>query len=139
VGTPEDVFVALGSNLGDRAGYLARARERMAALPGTTLVAQSAVEDTAPVGPVAQGRFLNQMVQLRTRLSPRELLERLLAIEHDLGRERWVRWAARTIDLDIVRFGDRVVDEPGLTIPHPELANRDFWQRELAELAPDDD
>lgn len=133
---PEPVFVALGSNLGDRARYLAEARARIALLPGTTMVAESTVEDTAPLGPVVQERFLNQMVLIRTDLSPRELLNRLLSIEHDLGRERWVRWAPRTIDLDIVRFGDRVVNEPGLTIPHPELPNRDFWQRGLAELIP---
>jgi 2-amino-4-hydroxy-6-hydroxymethyldihydropteridine diphosphokinase len=131
---PDDVFVALGSNLGDRADFLARARRRIAALPGTTLVAASSVEDTAPIGPVAQGSFLNQMVLIRTGLSPRELLHRLLAIEQELGRERLERWAPRTIDLDIVRFGDRVVNEPGLILPHPELARRDFWQRELAEL-----
>ncbi|MSR06935.1 MAG: 2-amino-4-hydroxy-6-hydroxymethyldihydropteridine diphosphokinase [Gemmatimonadetes bacterium] len=132
----EQVFVALGSNLGDRARHLAEARRLIGALPCTSVAAESAVEDTAPVGPVSQGRYLNQMVLVRTGLAPRELLDALLGIERALGRERGERWGPRTIDLDIVRFGDRVVSEPGLTIPHPELPNRDFWQRELAELAP---
>lgn len=132
----DPVFVALGSNLGDRAHNLAEARRQIGVLPGTTVVAESAVEDTAPVGPVAQGRYLNQMVLVHTDLTPRELLDALLGIERALGRERRERWGPRTIDLDIVRFGDRVVSEPGLTLPHPELPNRDFWQRELAELVP---
>ena len=132
---PERAFVALGSNLGDRARHLSEARRLLAAVPGTTLLAESAVEDTEPLGPVPQGRYLNQMVVLGTDLSARDLLEALLAIERALGRERPRRWAPRTIDLDIVRFGNQVIDEPGLTIPHPELPNRDFWQRELAELS----
>jgi len=106
----------------------------MAALPGTVLVAASAVDDTAPIGPVAQGRFLNQMVLLETDLAPQALLARLLDIERVLGRERRERWGPRTIDLDIVQFGERVVNEPGLVIPHPEIPNRDFWRRELTEL-----
>ena len=132
---PEHVFVALGSNLGDRARNLFEAGRMMAALPKTLLVAASAVEYTAPIGPVAQGRFLNQMVVLDTDLEPRELLTQLLRIEQVMGREREERWGPRVIDLDIVRFGGRVVNEPGLTIPHPEVSSRAFWQRELAELA----
>lgn len=130
----EDVYVALGSNLGDRARNLTEARARIAALPDTTLVAESRVEDTEPLGPGGQGRYLNQMVLIRTGLAPRALLDGLLAIEQGLGRTRGARWAPRTIDLDIVQFGDLAVNEPGLTIPHPELPNRDFWRRELAEL-----
>jgi len=131
---PERVFVALGSNVGDRAAHLAHARERLAALPGTHLVAASRVEETAPLGPVAQGPYLNQMVELETTLTPRALLAACRAIELARGRERRERWGPRTLDLDIVRFGARVVDEPGLTIPHPELPRRDFWLREIAEL-----
>lgn len=133
---PEWVFVALGSNLGDRAAQLAFARERLAALPGTTIVAESAVEETEPLGPVPQGRYLNQMILLRTDLGPRRLLEACLAIEGAAGRERRERWGPRTLDLDIVRYGDRTVEEPDLTIPHPELVHRPFWQRELEELTP---
>lgn len=130
----ERVFVALGSNLGDRAAHLAHARARLAALPETTLRAASAIEETAPLGPVAQGPYLNQMVLLETALAPAALLDRCLAIEAERGRERRERWGPRTLDLDLVRFGDRVLQEPGLTLPHPELPRRDFWQRGIAEL-----
>jgi 2-amino-4-hydroxy-6-hydroxymethyldihydropteridine diphosphokinase len=126
--------VALGSNVGDRAAHLAYARARLAALPRTRLLKHSRIEETAPLGPVPQGPYLNQMVLLETELAPAELLAHLHAIEAERGRERRVRWGPRTLDLDIVRFGDRAVREPGLTIPHPELPHRDFWQRELAEL-----
>ena len=130
----ERVFVALGSNVGDRAAHLAHARERLAALPGTRLAAASRVEETAPLGAVPQGPYLNQMVELETTLTPRALMAACRAIELERGRERRERWGPRTLDLDIVRFGARVVDEPGLTIPHPELPRRDFWLREIAEL-----
>jgi 2-amino-4-hydroxy-6-hydroxymethyldihydropteridine diphosphokinase len=94
----------------------------------------SRVDETAPIGPVAQPPYLNQMVLLETTLSPGELLAHCRLIEAERGRERRERWGARTLDLDIVRFGARRVREPELTIPHPELPNRDFWQREIAEL-----
>ena len=132
----ERVYVALGSNMGDRVGHLASARNRLATLPETRLVATSRVEETAPIGPVPQGAFLNQMVLLETTLAPRDLLGHLHAIEAERGRERQagVRWGPRTLDLDIIRWGERRVHEPDLTIPHPELPHRDFWQREMAEL-----
>ena len=130
----EPAYVALGSNLGDRAAHLAAARAALARLPGTRLVAASGVEETAPLGGKAQPAYLNQMVLLETRLDPRALLEACQAIEHAEGRIRGERWGSRTLDLDIVRFGDRRVAEPDLIIPHPELDHRDFWQRELAEL-----
>ena len=126
--------MALGSNVGDRAAHLAYARTRLAALARTRLVGQSRVEETAPLGSVPQGPYLNQMVLLETALEPAELLVHLHAIESERGRERRIRWGPRTLDLDIVRFGDRVVHDAALVIPHPELANRPFWQRELAEL-----
>jgi 2-amino-4-hydroxy-6-hydroxymethyldihydropteridine diphosphokinase len=129
-------FVALGSNLGDRSGYLARGRAALARLPRTELVAASAVEETAPLGPPGQPAYLNQMVLLRTALSPRALLEACLGIERRAGRTRRIRWGPRTLDLDIIRFGDRRVRDADLVVPHPELANRPFWQRELAELEP---
>ncbi len=132
--TRERVFVALGSNLGDRAAHLAHARARLAALPDTALIGASVVEETAPLGPVPQGPYLNQMVLLETGLAPAELLRRCLAIEAERGRERRERWGPRTLDLDLVRFGDRVLREPGLTLPHPELARREFWRREIAAL-----
>jgi 2-amino-4-hydroxy-6-hydroxymethyldihydropteridine diphosphokinase len=129
-------FVALGSNLGDRRGHLARARAALTALPDTELVAASTIEETPPLGPVPQPPYLNQMVLLRTGLDARRLLEACLAIERAEGRVRRERWGPRTLDLDIVRFGDLQVDSPDVRIPHPELPHRDFWQRELAELLP---
>jgi len=126
--------VALGSNVGDRDAHLAHARQRLGALPDTRMIAASRVEETAPLGPVAQGPYLNQMVLLETSLSPADLLAQCRAIEAERGRERRERWGPRTLDIDIVRYGARIVREPDLTIPHPELPNRDFWQREIAEL-----
>jgi len=126
--------VALGSNVGDRDAHLAHARQRLGALPDTRMIAASRVEETAPLGPVAQGPYLNQMVLLETSLSPADLLAQCRAIEAERGRERRERWGPRTLDIDIVRYGAHIVREPDLTIPHPELPNRDFWQREIAEL-----
>lgn len=131
----ERVFVALGSNVGDRAGHLAAAREALGRLPATRLVAASAVEETAPLGGMAQPPYLNQMVLLDTELEPRALLAALQAIERARGRVRTARWGPRTLDLDIVAYGDRQVRDPDLVIPHPELPRREFWQRELSELA----
>jgi 2-amino-4-hydroxy-6-hydroxymethyldihydropteridine diphosphokinase len=130
----ERVAVALGSNLGDRAAHLASARAALARLPETRIVAASAIEETAPLGALPQPAYLNQMVLLETTLTPRALLEACQAIERAAGRVRGERWASRIIDLDIVRFGDLAVAEPGLTLPHPELPHRVFWQRELAEV-----
>ncbi len=134
---PERVFVALGSNLGDRHDFLTQGRNGLSRLPRTTLMSESCIEETAPIGPVEQGPFLNQMVLLQTEMSPRELLMHCQNIERQAGRVRGERWGARTLDLDIVRFGDRVVAWDDLVIPHPELPNRVFWQRELAELEQD--
>jgi 2-amino-4-hydroxy-6-hydroxymethyldihydropteridine diphosphokinase len=95
------------------------------------------VEETPAIGPGPQGNYLNQMVALETSLAPEPLLDHLLRIERLLGRERGERWGARTIDLDIVIFGNQVINSTRLTLPHPELPNRDFWQRELIELRGD--
>lgn len=134
----ERVFVALGSNLGDRAEHLRAGREALGGLPGTRLVAASAIEETVPLGGMDQPPYLNQMVLLETDLEPRALLQACQTIERREGRQRAERWGARTLDLDIVRFGSRQVKETDLIIPHPELPNRDFWRRELAELSPDE-
>ena len=130
----ERAYVALGSNLGDRAEHLAAARAALAALPRTRMVAESRMEETAPLGGMEQPPYLNQMVLLQTALEPRALLAACQAIERSRGRVRGERWGARTLDLDIVRYGHRRIAEPDLIIPHPELSNRDFWIRELAEL-----
>jgi len=127
-------YIAIGSNVGRREVFLADARRAIAALPRTSLLAETAVEETAPIGPVAQGPFLNQMIAVQTELSPMELLSALQAIEQRAGRTRGVRWGPRTLDLDIVLLEKQTVSHPGLTVPHPELPNRAFWQRELAEL-----
>lgn len=133
-GRRERVYLALGSNLGDRAGHLRSARRALEALPETRLLAASAVEETAPLGGMEQPPYLNQMVLLETGLEPRVLLEACQAIERDEGRVRGERWAPRTLDVDIVRYGRRRIAEPDLVIPHPGVAERDFWRRELAEL-----
>ncbi len=131
---PERVAIALGANLGDRAAALSLAREAIGALPGTRVVGASPVEETAPLGPMPQPPYLNQMLLVETALEPRALLDALLAIEARAGRVRGERWGPRTLDCDIVYYGARTVREPGLTIPHPELPHRDFWQRELQAL-----
>jgi 2-amino-4-hydroxy-6-hydroxymethyldihydropteridine diphosphokinase len=127
-------YIALGSNLGDRAAYLALARERLAALPLSRIRAASSIEETTALGPIEQGPYLNQMIALETELGPTELLEALQTIERAAGRVRDTRWGPRTLDLDIVLFERQTVDAAGLVVPHPELPRRDFWQRELDEL-----
>jgi 2-amino-4-hydroxy-6-hydroxymethyldihydropteridine diphosphokinase len=131
---PEVAYVALGTNVGDREQHLEDARAALAALPDSRILAVSAVEETAPLGPIAQGNYFNQMVALETSLAPAQLLDELLRIEQQHGRERGERWGPRTLDLDIVMFGDQHVATDRLTVPHPQLARRDFWQRELIEL-----
>ena len=135
-GARERAYLALGSNLGDRAAHLRQAREAIAALPETRILAASAVEETAPLGGMDQPAYLNQMLLVDTGLEPRALLQACQAIERRAGRVRAGRWSARTLDVDIVRFGHRTIAEPDLVIPHPGVADRDFWQRELAELEP---
>ena len=130
----ELAFVALGSNVGDRAAHLDRARVAISLLPATRLAALSSVEETAPLGAMAQPPYLNQMLAVHTRMEPMAFLRALHGIEASLGRIRASRWAPRTIDLDLVRYGDRRVSETHLTLPHPGLPKRDFWQRELHEL-----
>lgn len=127
-------FIALGSNLGDRHRLLATARDALGKLPGCRIVAQSSIDETEPLGPVEQPRFLNQMIALETTLPPRDLLSRLLEIEMAAGRKRGVRWGPRTLDLDIVRFARQTVNDTDLHVPHLELNNRPFWLRQLAEL-----
>ena len=131
---PARVFVALGSNLGERATYLAAARAALGALPGTCLMASSSIEETEPLGDMEQPPYLNQMVLLETTMAPRDLLHAAQAIEEANGRVRLTHWGSRTLDIDIVRYGDLSLAEPDLVLPHPGLALREFWQREIAEL-----
>lgn len=127
-------YIALGSNLGDRAGHLSRARAAIAALPGCVVLAESDVTETAPIGPPGQGAYLNQMLAVETSLAPHALLAHLQEIERAEGRVRGERWGARTLDLDIVLLERQTVSAPDLTVPHPELARRQFWRDELAQL-----
>lgn len=127
-------YIAIGSNLGDRDAHLAQARAALAALPESRLLAVSSVDETAPLGGPAQGPYLNQMAALETTLAPYALLSSLQRIEREAGRTRDEQWGARTLDLDIVAFASQAIAEPALMVPHPGLATRDFWQRELAEL-----
>ena len=127
-------YIALGSNIGRREVFLAVARAAIAALPSTTVLAETEVAETAPIGPIAQGPFLNQMIAVETELSPLDLLSALQDIEQHAGRTRAERWGPRTLDLDIVLFEQQTSAEPTLSIPHPELPNRDFWLRDLALL-----
>jgi len=128
-------FVALGSNIGDRERHLADARSRIAKISGVVILAESMVEETAPIGPVKQGPYLNQMIALGTSLPPAELLVRLHEVEVLGDRVRTARWGPRTIDLDIVKYARTTWNSLELRVPHDEIDNRDFWQRELAELA----
>lgn len=130
----EPVYVALGSNLGDRGAWLGLARARLAAAPDCTLVRATAVDETQPIGPSGQGAYLNQMLLLTTRRSPLSLLDLLQNVEREAGRERTEHWGPRTLDCDVVMFGMRTIRHPRLTVPHPEIANRPFWQDELGRL-----
>lgn len=131
------VFVALGSNVGDREANLELALLRMD--EELDLVACSTFLETDPVGVTDQPGFLNAVAELRTDLPPRELLERLLEIERELGRDRSreLRWGPRTLDLDLLLYGDETIDEPGLTVPHPRLHERRFVLEPLYELDPE--
>ncbi|HLV25060.1 MAG TPA: 2-amino-4-hydroxy-6-hydroxymethyldihydropteridine diphosphokinase [Gemmatimonadales bacterium] len=133
--SPSEVaYLALGSNLGDRHEHLAAARDAIRRLPQSRVLAESPVEETAPVGVLEQPAFLNQMIALETSLEPLELLDALQSIENSRGRERTIRWGPRTLDIDIVLFDRQSVNLPRLRVPHPQLAHRPFWQRELALL-----
>ena len=129
-------FVAFGSNLGDREATIRAALAALAAEPGVDVVAISSLEETDPVGYLDQPRFLNGAAELRTELSPRALLDLLLAVEARFGRDRSAVPAQgpRTLDLDLLLYGNERIDEPGLRIPHPRLHERAFVLEPLAEL-----
>jgi 2-amino-4-hydroxy-6-hydroxymethyldihydropteridine diphosphokinase len=130
-------FVGVGSNLGDREAVIRGALELLAKEPGVDVVRVSSLRETEPVGYTAQPHFLNGVAEVRTTLGPRELLSALLRIEAALGRERrGPQFGPRTIDLDLLLVDDLVVDEPGLTVPHPRLHERRFALEPLAELDP---
>ena len=124
-------YVGLGSNLGDREQLIRAAAELVGAARLSTII------ETEPWGHEDQPRFLNAVAEVETRLEPQPFLTFLLDVERRLGRERvGPRWGPRTIDLDLLLYGDETIDEPGLVVPHPYLAERDFVLRPLAELVP---
>jgi 2-amino-4-hydroxy-6-hydroxymethyldihydropteridine diphosphokinase len=131
-------YVGLGSNLGEREATLREALTRLSELDGVAVVAVSSFRETDPVGNADQPRFVNAAAELETSLGPRELLDRLLEVERSLGRDRSreERWGPRTVDLDLLLYGDETVGEPGLEVPHPRLAERTFVLEPLVELDP---
>jgi 2-amino-4-hydroxy-6-hydroxymethyldihydropteridine diphosphokinase len=127
----------MGSNLGDRVEMLRRGLDEVDRLGDTQVVRLSSIYDTEPLGEVDQPRFLNAVVMIETALEPEVLLWNLLLIERRLGRVRTRRWGPRPLDLDILLYGDQIIDRPWLTVPHPLLHERAFVLVPLAELAPD--
>jgi 2-amino-4-hydroxy-6-hydroxymethyldihydropteridine diphosphokinase len=131
--------IGLGSNLGDREATLREALRRLDAVDGIAVVAVSSFRETDPVGVLDQPRFVNAAAELETSLRPHDLLDRLLEVERALGRDRTqeARWGPRTVDLDLLLYGNETVDEPWLEVPHPRLAERAFVLEPLLELDPD--
>ena len=131
-------YIGLGSNLGERETLLKAAIAQLAQLPETRLGSVSSLYDTAPVGELDQPNFLNAAVQLETALTARQLLWNMLLVERRLGRVRHVarRYGPRTIDLDLILFGDLIIDTPDLRLPHPEFHRRAFVLAPLAEIEP---
>jgi 2-amino-4-hydroxy-6-hydroxymethyldihydropteridine diphosphokinase len=129
-------YVGLGSNLGDRAAYLLLGLSALSRLPKTHLLRLSPVYETAPVGP-PQPPYLNMVAELETELSPKGLLAEMLRVEKALGRERRERWGPRTLDLDLLLYGDLVLEEEGLSVPHPRLHERAFVLVPLLDLLPE--
>lgn len=133
-----DVYLGLGSNLGDRMGYLRRALDAIGQLPDTVVIEQSSVYETPPMGPQDQGKYCNMAAHLKTSLSPRTLLAHLQSIEAELGRpspEHRRHWGPREIDIDVLLYDEQVINEPGLTVPHPGIPDRWFVLKPLADLA----
>ena len=140
MGKRERVYIGLGSNLGDREANLRMALNSLAEISGTRLEAISRVYESAAVGPGDQGPYLNAAVAISCDQTPDALLAALLAIELRAGRDRGQdvkRWAARTLDLDLLFYGDACIEEPGLSVPHPRVHERRFVLEPLCDLAPD--
>ncbi len=129
-----EAFIGIGSNLGDRAAHIESAINLLKVSAGIKVDKISSIYETGPVGGPRQGKFLNGAIKIETDLFPRDLLNRLLEIENSIGRVRGVKNGPRTIDLDILTYGDQHIEEDGLTIPHPRMRERDFVMRPLNEL-----
>lgn len=138
-GMQVDAYIAMGSNLGHRQNNILGGLDAIAELDTTGIVQCSTIIETDPIGPGDQDSYLNGVVHITTSLVPRELLAALMVIETSFGRDRseGVRWGARTLDLDILIYGDRIIDEHGLVIPHPRLHTRGFVLIPLYEIAPE--
>jgi 2-amino-4-hydroxy-6-hydroxymethyldihydropteridine diphosphokinase len=130
-------YVGIGANLGDPAAQVRGAIAALAALPGTRLAAASSLYRTAPIGYADQPEFVNAVAALDTALAPHALLDALQAIERRAGRERSFRNAPRTLDLDLLLYGDAAIADAALTVPHPRMHERAFVLAPLAEIAPD--
>lgn len=133
--SPVTAYVALGSNLGDRRAHLKSAFAALAALPGTRLLARSAIFETPPFGPAGQQNYYNAAAALSTTLAPRSLLDALFAIEQARGRVRRERWGPRTLDLDLLLHGDASMNDERITLPHPSMLERAFVLAPLCEIA----
>jgi 2-amino-4-hydroxy-6-hydroxymethyldihydropteridine diphosphokinase len=131
------VFLSLGSNKGDKKGFLLAAINLIAEHREIILLKTASFYETKPVGYLDQASFLNTVVEVETSLEPRELLKALNEIEQQLGRDRAIRWGPRTVDIDILTYGQETVDEEDLTIPHKEMKMRGFVLIPLLEIAPD--
>ena len=129
--------IALGSNIEDPEAQVSRAFDEIAALPGTHVLARSKLLRTKPVGYADQPDFINAVALVETSLAPRALLESLLAIEQRHGRKRTIANGPRTLDLDIILYGDKAIDEPGLKVPHPRATERAFVMEPLRQVWPD--
>jgi 2-amino-4-hydroxy-6-hydroxymethyldihydropteridine diphosphokinase len=130
-------FIGLGANLGEPQTQVRRGIEALRDLPHTRLVSASSLYRSAPMGYKNQPDFVNAVAEIETSLAPRKLLEELLAIETRFGRARTFPDAPRTLDLDLLLYGDRIIAEPGLTVPHPRMHERAFVLAPLAEIAPE--
>jgi len=136
--TARDVFIALGSNLDGPARQIETAFEFLGRIPESELLQRSSLYRSAPLGGIEQPDFMNAVAAMSTMLPARVLLEELQAIERLRGREdRHIRWGPRTLDLDLLMYGDLVIDQPGLTVPHPGIALRNFVLLPLREIAPE--
>ncbi len=131
-------YLALGANLGDREANIRSAIQSLRATPCVQVGAISRIIETEPVGPAGQGSYLNAAMEVHTTLSAAELLERCMAIEaaHGRQRSRETRWGPRTLDIDLLLYGEQIIDLPGLRVPHPHMAQRAFVLGPLAEIAP---
>lgn len=132
----EDVFIGLGSNLGNRADYLATALQRIRTFQSTEVQCVSSIYETEPLGPANQGFYLNQVAKVSTCLMADEFLLKLQNIEHELRRKRVEKWGPRTIDLDILFWGKSIINTDALILPHPGIPERRFVLEPLAEIAP---